>query len=461
MSRRSSTLILICAALLSATGALAEDFQGSTHKMPYDDPPIRYSNAPGDTAVTRLQKKIDAEEARLKFDPEQGYLPALLKALDIPASSQLLVFSKTSLQRNHISPAKPRAIFFNDDVYVGYIPGAPMIEVSAVDPKLGGMFYSIEQIAAFKPQLTRNADCLQCHGGNRSLGVPGHILRSVGTDESGEIDAQTEVSEISHCTPLADRWAGWFVTGRHGSQTHRGNLIGPVAFARAATEPNCFGNQMAVPSIAKPAAYPRTGSDIVSHLVLDHQSHMHNYIARLNFETQIMMSTYGHIRYLDRQIDAFLRYLLFTEEAPLAATINGNPEFIQDFQRHALRDAHGRSLRDLDLQTRLFKYPCSFLIYSDAFDSLPEVMRDQVYARLWAILNGNDPSPDFAKMRAEDRMAVREILCATKKGLPAYWNESGSGAKREETKENREETRKSELGTRKAGSFRVSSSEFI
>lgn len=296
-----------------------------------------------------------------------------------------------------------------------------MIEVSAVDPKLGGMFYNVDQVAAFKPQLVRNADCLQCHGGNRSLGVPGHILRSIGTDDSGEIDPQTEISEITHCTPLKDRWAGWFVTGMHGAQTHRGNLVGPAAFARAATEPNALGNQATVPSIANHAAYPREGSDIVAHLVLDHQSHMHNYIARLNFETQIMMSTYGHIRYLDRQVDAFLRYLLFTEEAPLSNPITGDSKFQRDFQQHALRDSQGRSLRDFDLQSRLFKYPCSFLIYSEAFDSLPEILRNHLYERLWAILNGRDSSPDFAALRPEDRTAVRDILLATKKGLPAYW----------------------------------------
>jgi hypothetical protein len=414
------TLFLSAFALI-AVCARGEDFQGSTHKVPYEEAPIRYGEMPGNGPVAKLQAKIDSGEVRLKFDAQHGYLPSLLQALDVPKSSQLLVFSKTSMQRTRISPKTPRAIYFNDNVYIGYIPNAPMIEVSAVDPKLGAMFYAVEQTAAYKPQLVRSADCLQCHGGNRSLGVPGHVVRSIGTDTSGELDSQTEVSEITHCTSIADRWAGWFVTGQHGRQTHRGNRIGPEAFLRAAHDPAYLGNLADLRSLVNLTGYPTQSSDIVAHLVLDHQSHMHNYITRLNFETQIMMATYGHIRYLDRQVDAFLRYLLFTEEAPLADSIRADQRFVRDFSRNAPRDGQGRSLRDFDLETRLFKYPCSFLIYSDAFDALPAVMKDHLYRRLWEILNSRDADPQFAKLRASDRQAIREILVETKSGIPDYW----------------------------------------
>ena len=420
MFRRSAFASALLLAL--AFTANAEDFQGSTHRLAYDEAPIRYSERKDGGPVARLQERIDRGELKLKWDSDTGYLAAILQALEVPASSQLLVFSKTSLQRSQISPKTPRAIYFNDDVYVGYVPGAPLIEISAVDPKAGGMFYALEQTAAFKPKFTRNAECLQCHGGPRSLGVPGHIVRSIGTTRSGELDPQSEVSEITHCTPLADRWGGWFVTGQHGKQTHRGNLIGPAAFERAAREPNHLGNQSKVDSVADLSGYPAKTSDVVAHLVLEHQSHMHNYITRLNFETQIMMATYGHIRYLDRQVEAFLRYLLFTEEAALTDAVEGDPEFVRDFVCKAVRDPKGRSLRDFDLRTRLFKYPCSFLIYSEAFDEIPAVMKERIYQRLWDVLNGRDPSEDFAKLRPEDAQAVKEILLATKPGLPAYWN---------------------------------------
>lgn len=409
--------------LLATATARAEDFQGSAHKLEYEEEPISYSKRVPDGPIARLQQRIDADEVRLKWDSDRGYLMAVLKALDIPASSQLLVFSKTSVQRKLITPQQPRALYFNDDVYVGYIPGAPILEISAVDPINGGVFYDLEQTAAFRPKFQRNADCLQCHGGPRSLGVPGHVVRSIGTDERGELDALSEVSDITHCTPLSDRWAGWYVTGQHGWQTHRGNLVGPEAFARQLREPNYLGNLTDLSPLVSTANYLEPTSDIVAHLVLEHQSHMHNYITRLSFETREMMATYGHIRYLEKQVDAFLRHLLFVEETPLTDPIVGAENFARDFTARGPRDPQGRSLRDFDLQRRLFKYPCSFLIYSESFGRIPEVMKARIFQRLWDVLNGRDDLPAFARLTGDDRKAIREILLATKPDLPTYWRE--------------------------------------
>ncbi len=402
----------------------AEDFQGSAHPLPYDDPPIGYSAATATDPIAKLQARLDAKEVKLKFDDEFGWLPALLEALNVPKSSQTLVFSKTSLQRQEITPQNPRAIYFNDDVYLGYIPGAPLMEVSAADPKLGGVFYSIEQMPSRKPKFTRESDCLRCHASPRSMGIPGHVLRSIGTDTNGEIDPQSEFSAIDHCTPISERWAGWFVTGQHGSQAHRGNLVGPKAFAIFEEEPLYRANLRGLGEFFDEKKYLERGSDIVALMVLEHQAHMHNYIARLNYETQQMVSTYGHIRYLKNQVNAFLRYLLFTEEAPINEPICGNPAYVQTFEALGPRDPSGRSLRDFDLRTRIFKYPCSFLIYSEAFDQLPPVMHDHLLQRLYEILTNKDQTPDFAKIPAEQRQAILEILRATKPNLPSYWRES-------------------------------------
>ena len=415
--------LLCLVALRLAAPVLAEDFQGSTHPLEYDMEPVRYSASEPDDPVARLAKRIQAGEVKLAWDDAFGYLPGLLDALHVPRSSQTVVFSKTSLQRSYITPQNPRALYFNDDVYIGCVPGAPVMEISAVDPKLGGVFYTLEQEKLRKPKFTRSADCLQCHGGQRSLGVPGHILRSVPTDTGGELQTAGEVSDIDHCTPLADRWAGWFVTGKHGAQTHRGNLIGEKDFARHAAEPDFRGNLADLRAFFDPAKTLAPGSDIVALMVLQHQAHMHNYIARLNFETQQMTAMYGHIRYLKPQTDAFLRHLLFTEETPLTAPIEGSPDFVRDFTAAGPRDHLGRSLRDFDLRTRLFKYPCSFLICSPAFDALPTVMRDSILTRLHAILTGEDRDPQFAKIAAEDRRAILEILRDTKLNLPAEWRE--------------------------------------
>ena len=403
---------ILLAALLVAS-ACAEDFQGSAQKLEYDETPIFYTKAEPDDPVARLQRKLDAGGAKLAWDDRFGYLPGVLGALGVPPSSQMLVFSKTSLQRKLISPENPRAIYFNDDVYVAYIPGAPLMEISSADPKHGGMFYSLEQEKVRKPKFERNQDCMQCHGAQRTLGVPGHFVRSVPTDAGGELDTPNEVSDITHCTPLADRWAGWYVTGTHGAQTHRGNLIGAEAFARAKEEPNFLGNLPELGRFFDEAKYPAHGSDIVALMVLEHQAHMHNYITRLNFEARIMTAMYGHLRYLRNQENAFLRHLLFTEEAPLTAPISGNEEFVAAFAKAGPRDAKGRSLRDLDLQTRLFKYPCSFLIHSEAFAQMMPAMKERLLRRLFAILEGTETHPDFTKIPAEDRQAILEILRET------------------------------------------------
>jgi hypothetical protein len=412
--------------LLAAASSRGEDFQGSTHKLEYDETPVGYSKATPSGHIAQLQARINSGEVRLKWDSEKGYLPALLHALNIPSSSQLLVFSKTSLQRSLINPKTPRALFYNDDLYVGYIPGADLLEISEADPKLGGVFYHLEQVAAFKPKLVRNNECLQCHGGNRSLGVPGHVIRSIGTSPEGEIDPQTEVAEMTHCSPLSERWGGWYVTGEHGWQTHRGNLVGIDALERQSREPNFLGNLKDLSALVDLREYPEPTSDIVSHLVLEHQSHMHNYVTRLNFETQQMLATYGHIRYLDRQVQSFLRYLLFVEEAPLTEPVRGRADFLSAFAADARRDTKGRSLRDFDLQHRLFKYPCSYLIYSAGFEQLPAPMKERIYRELGEILDGKNPQPEFARLSPEDRRAVKEILLATKKDLPASWKTAAS-----------------------------------
>ena len=223
--------------LLAVCVAHGEDFQGSDHPLEYDHPPISYSTAQPNDAVAAVQRKIESGDLKLEWDEKFGYLPALLKAFDVSKSSQMLVYSKSSLQRKYITPENPRALYFNDDVYLGYIPGAPVMEISSVDPQLGGTFYFIEQEKMRKPKFVRSADCLSCHGGQRSLGVPGHFVRSVPADSGGELITLEEVRDITQCTPLKDRWAGWFVTGKHGTQPHRGNLIGERDLTRYAKEP--------------------------------------------------------------------------------------------------------------------------------------------------------------------------------------------------------------------------------
>ncbi|HEX5177129.1 MAG TPA: hypothetical protein VFV83_08885 [Chthoniobacteraceae bacterium] len=427
MRLRSSTLLIGAVALFRGATLFAEDFQGSTHPMPFDEPPLNYSGETPNDRIAQLQKQIASGEVKLEWDEQTGYLRSLLEKLKISKSSQMLVFSQTSLQRREINPRNPRAIYYNDDIYVGYIPGAPMMEVSAVDPKLGGMFYSIEQEKRRKAAIVRNQECLQCHVSARTMGVPGHFVRSVQTDGGGEIKSGSDAGEITHCAPLEQRWGGWYVTGQHGAQQHLGNLIGASAFDRHVSERGFRGNLKDLTQLIDTSKYLSPRSDIVALMVLEHQLHMHNYITRLNYETRLMMSAYGHIRYLDNQVNAFLRYLLFTEETPLTESIHGDPDFVAQFVAQGPRDAKGRSLRDLDMQTRMFKFPCSFLIYSKAFDSIPDIMREHLLKRLHAILTDTDKDPQFANLGSSERRAILEILQETKPNLPEYWRAKQSG----------------------------------
>jgi hypothetical protein len=397
------------------------DFQGSTHMMPFDEDPINYSKTRDKSAVARLQERIDSGKVKLKHQGAYGYLLSVLDELKVPKSSQMLVFSKTSFQRERISPSNPRGVYFGDDVYIGFVPGSNLMEISAVDPNLGAVFYTLDQRATETPKFVRTEQCLECHASGKTMGVPGHVVRSFETDTSGAVDLITGVSQVNHRTPLAERWGGWYVSGKHGDQRHRGNLIGKEAFERHKTEPNYLGNITNLSRFFDVNRYPEANSDIVALMVLEHQTHMHNYIARLNYAAKVALAQYGHVNYLKSAITGFLKYLLFTEETALTAPIQGASSFAQEFAKNGPRDPQGRSLRDFDLHTRMFKYPCSYLIYSEAFDALPVALKQAIYKRLWEILAGTDTTEDFETLSAGDRRAIVEILRATKPSLPDYW----------------------------------------
>jgi hypothetical protein len=421
--RPFAAALLFC---LSSAVCLASDFQGATHLMPIDEDTLNYAKSVPNSAVSKLQKRINSGELKLQWDNKCGYLPALLQELNVPVSSQMLVFSKTSLQRERISPSNPRALYFNDDVYLGWIPGAPLMEISVADPKLGGIFYSLPQKPVEKPKFFRNDQCLECHASSKSMGVPGHLVRSFETDDDGVVDLSSGTSQVDDRTPFEERWGGWYVTGTHGKQTHRGNLIGKAAFERQAKEPNFAGNCTNLSQYLEVQKYKSPDSDIVALMVLEHQTHMHNYITRLNYEATLALKTYGHVNYLKSIVEGFVRYMLFTEEAPLTAEVKGTSGFQKEFEARGPNDSQGRSLRQMDLKTRLFKYPCSFLIYSQAFDALPAPAKEKVYARLYEVLSGKEQGADYDVLSTESRREILEILRDTKSDLPDYWGKAAN-----------------------------------
>ena len=171
MTRITGPSVLALVLFTPVTFAQVPDFERE---------PINYKSAPDDNPVAALREKFRAGRVKLPFDDDRGYLKAVLKELDVPVSSQVLVFSKTSLQRERITPKTPRAIYFNDDVYVGFCLRGDVLEVSAADPLLGTVFYTLDQEPAERPRFARQTEnCLICHGSSTTRGVPGHLMRSV------------------------------------------------------------------------------------------------------------------------------------------------------------------------------------------------------------------------------------------------------------------------------------------
>lgn len=395
----------------------SEDFQGSTHRVEYDSKPILYSSTEPTDPISSIQQRFkkDRSKAWMDFDPKFGYLPAVLDLLGVPRASQMLVFSKTSLQRHQITPDNARALYFSDNIYIGYVPGAPVLEVASIDPLLGAVFYTVNQDKDEPVRFRRDMDCLSCHGAARTMGVPGLALRSVATERNGEPIAGTDSEAVTHCIPIKERWGGWYVTNSPEDWIHRGNRPGDAPAA----------GEGVVQNRVIEANYLSKGSHVLPLLVHDHQVHMHNYFTRISMEGRLNLEMYGHTRYLRHQINALLRYLLFTEEAPLPSAVPINEAFVTEFQKDARKDHLGRSLKDFDLQTRLFKYPCSFLIASDGFQKMPPVIRDTVLLKLWEILTGQNHDPAFTSLEEEPRRAVLEILRETLPNLPPYWKADG------------------------------------
>lgn len=407
----------------------------STAVAQFDDidvEPINYSSSVPNNAVSRLQQKLDRGEVKLTRDPVRGYLPSVLKALDIPVSSQGLVWSKTSLQRDWISPRTPRALYFNDEVYVGWVNGGRVLEISAVDPKLGTVFYVVNQAPGEEPKFIRQThECLSCHGSGLSGGVPGHIVRSVWADATGQPILAAGSFVTNDQSPLEERWGGWYVTGTHGAQRHMGNIITHSAAQAANANLSAGANVTDLSRRFDTSDYLSKHSDLVAVMVLEHQAFVHNLITRAGYETRRALqfeqllnrdlgrpanfrsdSTTSRIK---AGCEPLVKGLLFSKAAPLTFAVKGTSTFAEDFQKQGPRDKQDRSLRELDLQQRLFRYPCSFLIHSEAFDALPPEAKSYVYGRLRDILDGKDTSPDFAHLTAADRTAIREILTETKK----------------------------------------------
>ena len=383
-------------------------------------PAVAYATQQPHDAIAQLNEKLAAGSTKLTYEPGSGYLRSALSALDVPLESQLAVFSKTSVQARIISPVNPRALFFNDRVVVGW-PRGGFIEAAALDPQLGVVFYILNQASA-SPRFERGNGCLACHVSvEATLGVPGALLRSEAVRADGMAMRQLGNEVVDHRLPLSKRWGGWYVTGRHVTVASRGNLM-----LRDETDEDLLTRPKAIAAETLDGKFDLAGylspySDIVALMVFDHQLHMMNLLARMSWETRAAEAKLDGKTRTDAVAREVVDYMLFVDEASLPARVDGSSGFAERFSARGPRDSRNRSLYQLDLTTRLLRYPCSYMIYSDAFDGLPAGASDAVYRRMYAVLSGADQTPRYSHLSPSDRRAIIDILRETKRDLPTYF----------------------------------------
>lgn len=417
--------LVVASMVFLASLAVVSAQRGGWFVESRDHPAIEYSTHPVSNAITALNEKLRSGDVELSYLPVTGYLESALDALGIPRESQVTVFSPTSFQASRINMQNPRALYFNDQTELGWVRHGTVLEVATQDPTQGVVFYALDnRHPGTPPQFERNDDCLACHLTRDTLGVPGLVVYSVAplADEK----AYRAATVIDHRSLLEERWGGWYVTGAHGLR-HKGNVategVRPEAYADAPTPEF----ETLADAGFDLSGYLTPHSDIAALMVLEHQTHMTNLLTRMGWEARVAATAADREAADERvrsTVSELVDYLLFVDEAPLTdvdGRLEGSSGFAEVFSAGGPHDSRGRSLRQLDLEQRLFRYPCSYMIYTKAFDALPADALAMVYERMWQILSGAETSPRYAGLSPADREAVVEILRDTKPNLPAYF----------------------------------------
>jgi hypothetical protein len=394
-------LILAAALVLGGVSVLAQ--RPGVFDQSINHPAIRYFTSDSNTAVDALNRRLRDGSASLVHEGTSGYLRSVLRLLDIPVESQVLVYTKTSLQASHITMDNPRAIYFNDAVSVAFIRGAGLLEVVAQDPNLGAVFYAIPQQPAAAPAFGRDQQCLRCHLSWDTLGVPGPTMLST-FPRKNENDYANGFT-VDHFRPIDQRWGGWYVTGKRVPARHMGNLPLFMDNPDAARPPA----RLSVEGLFDLSGYPTPYSDIVALLVLEHQLHFSNLVTRAAWEARL-----GNEMRVAEAADTLADYILFVDEAPIVdGPIVGSSGFAAVFEARGRRDAKGRSLYQLNLKTRLLEYPLSYMIYSPQFQALPPAPKNLVMGRVHDVLAGKITGPKYVHLTPALRAAIRDILAAT------------------------------------------------
>ena len=425
--RKTPLLMSVALAWLGAGTPLP-----AQNREDYENPPVSYSATVPNDAATRLEARLAS--GQLKFSGTgQEIVAALLRELGVPPASQVVVFSKTSFQRNRINPEHPRAIYFSDACYLGWVPGG-LVEVTTIDPELGPVFYTFDpnrRDADPGPRFARDNDCLRCHGGAFVREIPAVFVRSAFPDLRGEPLLRHGALVVDYRTPFEDRWGGWYVTGRHGTALHRGNVIAREQDEQLVFDRAKGANVTDLSGSFDTDRYLARTSDIVALLVLEHQVAMHNALTHAAFSCRRMLHyqknlqrdfkepptaepTYDSVKSVfESETRAVVDALLFKDEATLPAGIKGAEEFARIFQAGAPKAGGGESLKTLSLSGHLFRNRCSYLIYSDQFLRLPGPLKRRIYERLALALSPTAPDPRYAYLDPTERARITRILQET------------------------------------------------
>ena len=386
-------MLLLAATTLLSTIITAQQRRSGAFDQSINHPAIKYLTADTNTVVDRMNARLRDGSAKLVFDPKTGYLKSVLELLDVPVESQVMVYTQTSLQAQHIKMNNPRAIYFNDEVSVGYIRGAGLIEIVAQDAAMGSIFYTVREEQAQQATFGRDQQCLRCHLSWDTLGVPGLSILTTFPRKS-EMDYANGGS-VDHYRPIAERWGGWYVTGKRVPGPHMGNY--PLILPKGIEAPP--KPRASLEGMFDLDGYLTPYSDVVALMVLEHQAHFSNLVTRAVWETKL-----GETMGIAEAADALADYVLYVDEAKLpTGGIEGSSGFTEKFS------ARGE-LYELDLKTRLQKYPLSYMIFSPAFTSLPDAPKNLVMGKINRVLSGEISDPKYAHLTPELRKAILEIL---------------------------------------------------
>lgn len=388
----------------------------------FRSPPHNYLECKPKDRFSKLQEKVEKGSVKLDTESDKAFLSSLLLALNIPVSSQLLVFSASSLQSEIINPRNPRALYFNEDTYIGWVPDG-LVEIIAEDPEMGPMFYVFDRLrpGGPVPRVTRSTKCMNCHAGNATRRLPGLVAESLLVSRAGSSLETFRRDVQGHQIPLETRFGGWHLTGQHNLSSTKANIMGI---------PNAGRNEI---TSVNPGQYSDLSlhllptSDILPHLVNEHQMGFENRLVyaiytvrQLKHENKGMLGAAANAE-IDERAQEMARYIMFADEAKFPAKgMVGDEAYVKDFLRDRKTTKAGLSLKDLDLKTRIFKYRCSYMLHADTWKAAPKELKDRVYYHM-ALYLREQPDAQHAHIPPAERLAIRSILKDTIKDLPTWW----------------------------------------